>query len=120
MVFRTPEPDAPLAPTRLIAIGSAALVEGFALIGFETYPDVGLDRLEQILLQIERLQDQALIFLESDLARCDCAVLDRIRTQYVRVVVVEIPELHAPDSYQPEVEELVRNVLGPAALDTPS
>ncbi len=117
MVFRTPESEAPLAPTRLIAIGSAALVEGFALIGFETYPDVSTERLEEILLQVERFQDQALIFLESDLARCDCAVLERIRTQYVRVVVVEIPELHAPESYQPEVEELVRSVLGPSALD---
>lgn len=117
MAFRTVEPEPPLAPTRLIAMGSAALVEGFALIGFETFPDVSEERLEEILLQVERFNDQALIFLESDLARCDCAVLDRIRTQYVRVVVVEIPELHAPESYQPEVEELVRSVLGPSALD---
>lgn len=102
--------------TRLIAVGSAALVEGFGLIGFETYPDAGMRDLEVLLEELVRQRASALILLESELARCPCRVLERIRAQYVSIVVVEVPQLHAPADFHPEVEELVRSVLGPSAL----
>ena len=37
-----------LAPARMIALGSAALIEGFALIGFETYADPAPEAIEKI------------------------------------------------------------------------
>lgn len=104
--------------TRLIAIGSAPLVEGFGLIGFEIFPDATMEEVEKILEQIERSQRPALVLIESDLARCPCGVLERIRSRYVRIVVVEIPQLHAPQDFHPEVENLVRSVLGPSALES--
>jgi vacuolar-type H+-ATPase subunit F/Vma7 len=104
--------------TRLIAIGSAALVEGFGLIGFETYPNATLDGLEEILEEIAGTPQPAMIFLESALARCPCGILEQIRTQYARIVVVEIPTLNAPADFHPEVEGLVTSVLGSGALET--
>jgi vacuolar-type H+-ATPase subunit F/Vma7 len=108
------------AATRLIAIGSAALVEGFGLIGFETHPDVQLWELEAILEKIASSPRPAMIFLESALARCTCPILEQIRTQYARIVVVEVPTLNAPTDFHPEVEHLVTAVLGSGALETPT
>lgn len=104
--------------TRLIAIGSAPLVEGFGLIGFEIFPDADAAEMERVLEQLERSQHPALVLIESELARCPCGVLERIRNRYVRIVVVEIPQLHAPQDFHPEVENLVRSVLGPSALES--
>ncbi len=109
-----------IEPTRMIAIGSAALVEGFALVGFEIYPDAGEKELELVLNELVRHNAKALVLLESDLARCDCPVLQYIRSEYVRVVVVEIPQLHAPCDFHPQVEQLVLSVLGPEALEPKS
>ena len=113
----TDQPGDAGAGTRLIAMGSAALMEGFALIGFETWPDAGPDQLEGILAELLRHRRQALIFLEPDLARSGGPLLHRVRTEGGRIVVTEVPPLQAPQAYHPEVETLVVSILGQAALE---
>jgi len=103
--------------TRLIAMGSAALMEGFALIGFETWPDADAHDLEGILAELINHRRQALVFLEPDLARSDGPMLRKVRTEGGRVVVTEVPPLQAPGNYHPEVESLVVSILGAAALE---
>ena len=103
--------------TRLIAMGSAALVEGFGLIGFETWPDADQERLEAVLEELVRHKERALVLLEPHLARCDCHILERVLDEGGRIVVTEVPPLHAPEAYHPTVEELVTSVLGPTALE---
>ena len=103
--------------TRLIAMGGAALTEGFALIGFETWPDATREDLERVLTELVRRRERALVLLEPDLARCGCGILARVRAEGGRIVVTEIPVLHAPLEYHPVVEELVVSVLGPTALE---
>ncbi len=105
------------APTRFIAIGSAPLVEGFGLIGFETYPDVQFEALATLLETVVRSRVSTLLLLENRLARCPCPILEHIRNQQAQIVVVEIPELHNPTAFHPEVEHLVQSVLGPSALE---
>ena len=41
-------------PTRLIAMGSAVLMEGFSLIGLETFPDATAEDLERLLAGLVR------------------------------------------------------------------
>ena len=53
---------------RLIAVGGAALVQGFALLGAETYEDATGEDLERVLADVLRGRDQALIFVERGLA----------------------------------------------------
>lgn len=103
--------------TRLIVMGSAALTEGFALIGFETWPNAREEELDSLLGGLLDRRERALVFLEPYLARCNCAALQRIRNEGGRVVITEVPPLHAPGDYHPMVEELVLSVLGPAALE---
>ena len=106
------------AQTRLIMMGSAALTAGFSLIGFETWPDATAEQLEQLLIELQQQGDTALIFLEPELANCECSILQDIQTQGGHIVVTEIPPLDAPGDYRPQVEDLVISVLGKSALET--
>lgn len=102
---------------RLIAMGHAALTQGFALLGFETHPDADREMVESVLEQLLKHREKALVLLEHELARADGVYLNRVRSEGGRIVVVEVPPLHAPADYHPPVEDLVERVLGPSALE---
>ncbi len=101
----------------MIAMGSPALTQGFALVGFETWPGADPQVLAQVLDELVKHDQRALVLLEPDLARCDCPQLRHVRAESGRIVVAEVPPLHAPETYHPLVEDLVRSVLGADALD---
>ena len=48
-----PATDTAASPTRLIALGGAALVEGFGLIGVETVRDATPEILEELLAEFQ-------------------------------------------------------------------
>lgn len=107
----------PAGATRMIAIGGRALMEGFGLLGVETLPDPAPERVEELLADLVRSQQKALIFLEHELARDPGPWLKRVRAEGGRIVVAEIPPLHAPEAYHSAVEEVVRAILGSQALE---
>lgn len=99
--------EAPHIEGRLIAMGGAALMQGFALIGFETYPDADEPTLERVLTELLRERERALVLLEPPLARCACAPLRMVLNEGGRIVVGEIPPLEAPENYHPVVDDLL-------------
>ena len=103
--------------TRMIALGSAALTEGFSLIGFETFPDATPEDLEGLLEGLVKQRVKAMIVVERDLARSNGHWLKQVRNEGGRIVIAEIPQLHAPGDYHPIVEDLVHSILGPSALE---
>lgn len=103
--------------TRMIALGAAPLMEGFALIGFETHPNANAEQLEQLLAQLVREDAHALVLVEHSLARSEGIWLTRVRNEGGRIVLTELPELHQPEAYHPLVEDLVTAILGPSALE---
>jgi len=102
---------------RVVALGGAALMQGFALLGAETYEDATEGDVERVLADLVRGQDQALVFVENSLVRRSGHYLDRVRREGGRIIVSEIPPLDAPKNYRPPVEALVTRVLGPSALE---
>ena len=102
---------------RIIVAGSAALTEGFGLIGIETLPDATAEQLESLLAELWRKNEKALVFIEHRLAREAGPWLQRVRDDSGRVVVTEVPPLHTPGEYHPLVEDVVKAVLGPSALE---
>jgi vacuolar-type H+-ATPase subunit F/Vma7 len=103
--------------TRLIAMGGAGLIEGFSLLGFETFAEATPQILDDVLKGLMKKQQKALVILEENLARSETAMLRRVRIESANIVVIEVPPLQAPDDYHPPVEELVRRVVGPSALE---
>lgn len=102
---------------RMIALGGAALTQGFGLLGFEIFADPSSEQVEGVLSELMRREDHALVVLEHGLIREPGPYLRRLRQEGGRVVVAEVPSFHAPSEYHPPVEELVRRVLGPNALE---
>jgi vacuolar-type H+-ATPase subunit F/Vma7 len=101
---------------RLVVIGSAGLADGFSLIGAEIYSDADSAMVDEILAQLVKSGDEALVLLESHLAHAGGHWLDRLRNEGGRIVVTELPPLSAPYDYAPAVDDVVRAVLGPEAL----
>jgi vacuolar-type H+-ATPase subunit F/Vma7 len=101
-----------LAPARLIALGSAVLMEGFALIGFETYADPTADHIEKLMQALLVNQQTALVVIEQGLARQPGPFLLRVQQEGGRIVITEIPEISQSSGYHSRVEKLVQHVLG--------
>ena len=113
----TAEADNPAAGARVVVLGSAGLTEGFSLIGAEVHPDADPARVEEVLRQLVRDGSAALVLLESGLSHAGGIWLDRLRNEGGRIVVTELPPLSAPHDYSPAVDDVVRAVLGPEALN---
>lgn len=109
--------DPPLAGARLIVLGSAGLAGGFGLIGAEVHADADQATVETVLGQLAKDGDEALVLLETHLAHGGGYWLNRLRNEGGRVVITELPPLPAPHDYAPAVDDVVRAVLGPEALN---
>ena len=103
-------------PARVIALGCAALIAGFNLIGTETIPDASPEDLDALIVGLLQRRESALLFVEVSLARKGGQPLQQVRAKGGRIVVVEIPSLDAPQGYESPVEDLVRRILGRQAL----
>ncbi len=105
------------APARLIALGSAGLMEGFELIGFETIADPAPEMVEDLFRELLRKQQAALVVIEHRLAENPGRHLMRAQHEGGRIVITEIPEIHLSHGYHSRVESLVQSVLGASALE---
>ncbi|KFI22257.1 V-type ATP synthase subunit F [Nitrosococcus oceani] len=117
---RLATPGGGVSGTRLIVMGSPALTEGFALIGFETWPNGTEEDVDRLLEELEKGKEKALLLLEPGLSRCLSGRLSRVRAESSHILVTEVPPLHAPGDYHPAVEDLVAKVLGQSALEEKS
>ena len=108
-----------ISPARLLVMGSAALCEGFSLIGAEVFPDADAAQVEAVLSALDASGDTALVLLESSLAQAGelelTSSLSRLRAAGSRIVVTEVPPLHAPQTYAPAVDAVLYRMLGEAA-----
>ena len=102
---------------KVIAIGNSALMDGFALLGIETYADAGADEINAVLSELARKRERALVYLQQNLMSADIPMIQQLRLQGGSILICEIPGLHTADDYQPEVEKLIGRVLGSSALE---
>ena len=102
---------------RILAIGNRALMDGFALLGIETYADFSLTQMEQLLLELYRGNERALVYLQQDLAQADIPVLTNLRNEGGRVLISEIPDILSADGYQASVDQLIGRVMGKHILE---
>lgn len=106
-----------IAPARMIALGSAALMEGFALIGFEIHVDPAPEEIDRLMRDLLRTQQAALVVIEQPLAARPGPHLLRAQNEGGRIVITEIPALGRPEHYHSRVETLVQQALGAGALE---
>lgn len=97
-------------------MGNSALMDGFALLGMETFPDATVAEVEQLLTQLSHNKERALIYLQQDLAQADLPILQLIRNEGGNILVSEIPDILSAHNYQAPVDQLLRRVLGSSAV----
>ena len=102
---------------RILAIGNRALMDGFALLGIETYADIGPAEMEQLLAELNQQGERALVYLQQDLAQADIPVLKYLRNEGGKVLISEIPDILSADAYQASVDQLIGRVMGKHILE---
>lgn len=102
---------------KIIAIGNSALMDGFALLGIQTYADATAAEINTVLTELVHSRERALVYLQQDLMSADIPMIQQLRIQGGSILICEIPDLHTADDYQPEVEKLIGRVLGSSVLE---
>ncbi len=102
---------------RMLAIGSQALMDGFALLGIETYTDMRTEQIEILLNNIIRSQERALIFLQQDIAQSNIPVLQQLHREGGNILISEVPLLQEPANRKAPIDDLITKVIGPSALE---
>ena len=74
--------------------------------------------IEDLMQELQRNQEAALIVIEQSLARNPGRFLRRALSEGGHIVITEIPEIHLSGSYCSRVESLVQSILGPESLET--
>lgn len=93
--------------TRVIAFGSAALMDGFRLAGVEIVPNATPGQLEALLRELVTGREKALVLVEAGLLDRPGPWLRRVQSEGGRVVVVQVPPLARATDYHPEVDRLI-------------
>ena len=86
-----------LQHTRMIAIGSMAVVTGFSLIGFESIADPEPDEVRQLLEQLDQTHERAFLFIEQYLASQLEDVIHPLQQEGGDILIFEVPAIHEPD-----------------------
>lgn len=103
---------------KVLAIGDAALMDGFSLLGVEIHADRTAEQINQLLSELKKQRQRALVYMQQDLDQDNIPMLNEIRNQGGRILICEIPNLQQASSYQPAVEKLISRVLGSSVLES--
>jgi vacuolar-type H+-ATPase subunit F/Vma7 len=98
--------------TRIIAAGSAALMDGFRLAGIEVMPNATSGQLEALLKTLLSDKEKALVLVETHLLDESGPWLRRAQSEGGRVVVVQVPSLTQAGDYHADVDRLVGQAGG--------
>jgi vacuolar-type H+-ATPase subunit F/Vma7 len=97
---------------RNIFIGSAALSDGFRLIGFETLTDPDREKIDRLLDELQRERQRAFLIIEQTVNQIGSKLLDQIRREGGRIVLSEVPPLHDPHDFHSELDAQLKKLTG--------
>lgn len=96
-----------MTATRIIALGSAALMDGFRLAGIEVVAEASREQLETLMKSLLSGKEKALVLVEDHLSANPGPWLDRALSEGGHVVVVQVPSLAHAGDYHPDVDRLI-------------
>lgn len=109
--------DAEHSRARLLFLGERALAQGFALIGFETWPDATVAQLDEVLEELRNERRGALVVIDQQLAAADSRLLPFIEEEGRHVAVIEVPALADPQGFHLDIDDELQTLLGGAQLE---
>ncbi len=103
--------------TRMLFLGERSLAEGFALIGFETWPDADVAQLDRLLEQLRQQRSRALVVIDERLARGQSRLLPLVYAEGGRIVIAEVPPLASPEDFHVDIDAQIQAMLGGQRLE---
>ena len=102
---------------RLLCLGERTLTEGFALIGFEVWPDAARADLDRLLAELQREGQAAFLLIDQALAASGSERLARVQREGGRILVAELPPVNAPGRFHIDIDDQVSALLGGVDLN---
>jgi len=103
--------------TRMIAIGSLALVRGFRLIGFEALADPDRKNISVLIDDLQRHQQRAFLVVEQHLANELRDIFRPIQQEGGDILMVELPAIHEPEKLDSYLSSKIEERLGSQVLN---
>jgi vacuolar-type H+-ATPase subunit F/Vma7 len=103
--------------TRMLFLGERALAEGFALIGFETWPDATVAELDRLLEELRQARTRAFVVVDQRLAQGGSRLLPLVYDEGGRIMVSEVPPLAHPEAFRLDIDAQVEALLGGQRLE---
>lgn len=100
--------------TRMLFLGEAELAAGFRLLGFEVWVEPTETEMDRVLKQLIDQRQKAFVILGSRCAGSPSAVLRRVRDEGGRIVITEVPPLHAPERFHREIDDRIGQLFARA------
>ena len=101
----------------IIAIGSRELMDGFALLGITTHVAEEAAQIDHLLSELARRRERALVYIQQDMIGDRTPTVKKLRLEGGSILICEIPPLGGAADYRPQVEQLIRRVLGSSMLE---
>ena len=98
--------------TRQLFFGNANLATGFRLAGFETFPDAGIEELEQSLEKLQLSRAHAFVVIDQQLAGADSQLLEQVRREGGCILLTQVPPLTHPEQMKSSVDDHIQQLLG--------
>ena len=103
----------------ILAIGSRELMDGFALLGITTHVLEDAAEIDRLLSDLARRRERALVYIQQDMIDEQTPSVQKLRLEGGSILICEIPPLGGAAEYRPQVEKLIRRVLGSSILEDP-
>ena len=105
-----------IQPTRMIALGSLALIRGFRLIGFEGFPHPDHETVRKLVAQLVMEQQRAFLVVEQYLANELRDVFLPIQQEGGEILMVELPSIHEPGNLDSYLSMQIDNKFATSAM----
>lgn len=97
---------------QLLVIGHEDAVRGFALVGVSGKIATSANELNQALNQALSEENIGIILLTENVAELARTRVDHLKAHSSIPLIMEIPGPDGPDSNQPSLGEMIRNITG--------
>ena len=101
---------------RMLFFGQSVLADGYALVGFETWPDADKKVMEQELLAIHNRRENAFVIIDASIDVSNSSVLSTIKRESGRILIIEVPELSSPESFSIDTDDRVGMLMGQSGV----
>jgi len=103
--------------TRMIALGSLALVRGFRLIGFEALADPDEQDVRNLIDELQKHQQRAFLVVEQYLANKLRDIFCPIQQEGGDILMVELPSIHEPEKLDSYLSTKIIDKLGSQVMN---